>query len=343
MTEQASTCTSTMKKSAAEEMQQSTADICAGFVVVSGLFLLIIAVNLFLFVGSYQSPGTIGLFGALPYYTYTLFLRRDELKDGNPWPEFSRNNFILVIFRRYLRLEIQKPVPPELLSLDSKPNAKVMLAVFPHGSNCDYRVIMDGILHEALPNLATHVRSLAASSLFRIPVARELALWTGCVDASRKVAQRQLDRGNSILVLPGGEQEQIRTLNGKEEIYVTKRMGFIKLALRKNVPVVPVYVFGASDLYHTSNAAFKLRHALVKNFGVAIPLAAGKFGWPLCPINVKTTIVFGKPVDMSCKEPGKPTDEEVQAKHKEFVDTLKRLFDDNKTALGYGNRILEII
>ncbi|CAB9510542.1 Diacylglycerol O-acyltransferase 2 [Seminavis robusta] len=325
------------------EEAQSTADILVGFVTMSILFTIIIGVALFFLIGSIQSPSKVGLFVVLPYYTYTMFLRRDELKDGNHWHHFSQNFFVLNIFRRYLRLEIQKPIPPQVLALDSQDKAQVLLAVFPHGSNSDYRVAMDGILHEALPILAEKVRTLTASSLFRVPLAREIALWTGCVDASRKVAERQFDQGRSILVLPGGEQEQIRTQNGRELVYVDKRKGFIKLALRKNVPVVPVYVFGASDLYHTSNAAFGLRLALVKNLGVAIPLTAGKCGFPLCPVNVKTTIVFGTPIEMKCKEPGKPTDEEVQAKHKEFVMALEKLFDDNKTALGYGDRKLDIM
>jgi 1-acyl-sn-glycerol-3-phosphate acyltransferase len=152
-----------------------------------------------------------------------------------------------------------------------------------------------------------------------------------------------LDKGRSLLIIPGGEAEQIRTENGKELVYVQKRKGFIKLALRKNVPVVPVYVFGVSDMYHTSHAIFGLREWLVKNLGVAVCLTAGKWGSPLCPINVKTTIVFGKPIEMECKEPGEPTDEEVQEKHKEFVTALEKLFNDNKMALGYGDRTLEII
>ena len=326
-----------------EEEEQSFADIIIGFVVISFLFLTIVSTALVFLVGSFKYPGTIGLFGALPYLTYTLFLRRDELKDGNHWPAFSKHNFILKTLRKYLRLNIQQPVPPELLSLDSKPNAQVMLAVFPHGAYADYRVGMDGILEEAIPNMADKVRVLAASSMFRLPIVRELGMWTGCVDASRKVAERQLDKGRSILVLPGGEAEQIKSEHGKELVYVEKRKGFIKLSLRYNTPVVPVYVFGTNDLYHTSKVGFGWRSWLVKNLGVAIPFTAGKWGSPLCPINVKTTIVFGKPIEMKCKEPGKPTDEEVQSKHREFVVALEKLFDDSKKALGYGDRKLKII
>lgn len=326
-----------------EEQEQSLEDILTGVVVISTLFLSIVASVLFLLIGSIRQPGTIGLFVALPYLTYTLALRRDELKDGSHWPAFSKHNFVLTTLRRYLRLTIQTPIPPELLSLDSKPNAKVMLAVFPHGAYSDYRVAMDGILDQAIPNLAENVRTLAASSMFRIPIVREIGLWTGCVDASRKVAERQLTKGKSILVLPGGEAEQIQSEHGKELVYVQKRKGFIKLSLRFATPVVPVYVFGTNDLYHTTNLGFGFRSALVKKLGVAIPLTAGKWGSPLCPINVKTTIVFGTPIDMTCKVPGEPTDTEVQDKHHEFVVALEKLFDDNKTALGYGDRKLVII
>lgn len=319
------------------------ADILTGFVVISCLFLSIVSLSLFLVIGSIKDPKTIGLFGLLPYLTYTLFLRRDELKDGNHWPSFSKHNFVLNILRRYLRLSIQQPVPPELLSLDSKPNAQVVLAVFPHGAYSDYRIAMDGILDQAIPNMADKVRTLAATSMFRIPIVREIGMWTGCVDASRKVAERQLEHGRSILVLPGGEAEQIQSQHGKELVYVEKRKGFIKLALRYNTPVVPVYVFGANDLYHTTNIGLGWRSWLVKNMGIAIPLTCGKWGWPICPVNVETTIVFGKPIDMKCKESGKPTDAEVQSKHREFVIALEKLFNDNKMALGYGDRKLEII
>lgn len=323
--------------------EQNSTDIILGFVTINLLFGATIAVSLFLLIGSYKSPGSIGLFGTLPYLTYTLFLCRHELKDGSHWLSFSKNNFVLKIFRQYLRMDIQQPIPPELLSLDSKPNAQVILGVFPHGSYADYRVAMDGILDNAMPNVAPNVRSLAASAMFRIPIVREIGLWTGCVDASRKVAERQLDKGRSLLIIPGGEAEQIRTENGKEIVYVQKRKGFIKLALRKGVPVVPVYVFGVSDMYHTSHALFGFRHWLVKNLGVAVCFTLGKWYSPFCPVNVKTTIVFGKPIEMKCKKEGDPTDEEVQAKHKEFVASLEKLFEDNKKTYGYGDRKLQII
>ena len=153
---------------------------------------------------------------------------------------------------------------------------------------------------EALPHgVGRRVRSLVATVLFKLPVVREICLWTGCVDARRSVAEKLLDRRHSLLVVPGGEAEQIRTAYGRERVYLKRRKGFVKLAMRKGVPVVPVYVFGCSDAYRTSHALFGPRNWLVKNLGVCVTFATGKWGSPCCPFPVRHTVVFGRPVDVA--------------------------------------------
>eukprot|EP00551_Chaetoceros_affinis_P020112 CAMPEP_0203735156 /NCGR_PEP_ID=MMETSP0092-20131115/31792_1 /ASSEMBLY_ACC=CAM_ASM_001090 /TAXON_ID=426623 /ORGANISM="Chaetoceros affinis, Strain CCMP159" /LENGTH=70 /DNA_ID=CAMNT_0050619635 /DNA_START=56 /DNA_END=265 /DNA_ORIENTATION=+ len=70
-----------------------------------------------------------------------------------------------------------------------------------------------------MPNVVkkNNFRTLAASVLFQIPLISESAQWTGCIDASRKTAQKALDRGRSLLILPGGEAEQLLTTYGREK------------------------------------------------------------------------------------------------------------------------------
>jgi 2-acylglycerol O-acyltransferase 2 len=262
------------------------------------------------------------------------------LKEGSRWRYFSEHFFFFQLMREYFQLNFQ--LPKALQEAEKAPDAQFMFAVFPHGTASDYRIMMDGMLHKIFPNISEKIRVLAASVLFRIPVAREMATWTGCVDARRSVAENILSRGYSMVVLPGGEAEQIRTVYQKEYIYLKSRKGFIKLAMRKGVPVVPVYVFGASDYYYTSKTFLAPRLWLQKKLGVCIPLATGLWGSIFVPLPVKTTIVFGEPLNFKMKEKGLPTNDELDLAHGEFCEALRHLFDSHKLELGYGDRELEM-
>jgi len=338
----------------------------AGFVS-SGAFLgAAVSLNLALLYGTYCYPRAVGLFVVVPYVTYTRVLGRRELGLGARWDAFSRNFLLLRILRRYMRLTVvvhddlrkgrAKRSGSKTLTKGKEPkDQNYLFAVFPHGTNSDYRILMDGLMDtifdsenqdsNARPLSVSKVRTLAASILFRIPLVREISLWTGCVDARRSVAEKLLAASYSVLVLPGGQDEQIRTQRGVEQVYLQRRKGFVKLALRYQVPLVPVYVFGASDLYYTSNRWSHVRLWMVKNLGISIPLCWGQWGSPLCPLPVPTTIVFGKPIQVRdmVQTAGSPTHEEVEKVHTIFTEALMELFDKHKEKLGYGDRALKIL
>jgi len=313
-----------------------------GYIIQTALVVTIAVLFLLIVFAPFLYPKTVGIFLVIPYLSYTLFIRRDEIKDGAHWPLFSNHFWIFNVMRQFLQLTIA-PIPKELADEEKKEGAQFVFGIFPHGSWADYRVLMDGMLPEVFPSTHGKIKTLAASVLFRMPFVREVSLWTGCVDAHRAVAERQLDKGMSLLIIPGGEAEQIRTIYGKEVIFLKQRKGFIKLAMCKGAAVVPSYVFGCSDYYRTSSFLFDVRVFLVKKLGVCLPLVAGYLGSPFCPLPVKTTIVFGKPMYFAIKEEGTPTIEEVDAAHAEFVESLNMLFNDNKVKFGYGDRELEIV
>ena len=306
-------------------------------------YVVIIATNLCLIAGLWYYPFQTGIYILLPYLSYTrIFSAHDTTGEGSRWRYFTRKFFLLQFMRDHLQLSFG-PLPKNLIKAEQTPNAQFLIAVFPHGVASDYRVAMDGILHTVLPNICEKIRVLAASVLFVIPVVREMALWSGCINATRSVAEKAIKKGYSILVLPGGEAEQIRTIHSKERVYLRKRKGFIKLALRHDIPVVPSYVFGASDYYYTRNHLFGPRVWLQKKLGICIPLASGYFGSIFCPFPVKTTVVFGDPLKFEIKVKGSPTAEELEKAHDEFCLALQQLFDAHKKKLGYGDRELEML
>jgi 1-acyl-sn-glycerol-3-phosphate acyltransferase len=341
----------TMKKHDKISSKPSTQLAVLAFLAWNGAYLFFVCFNLCLIFGSSfitLSPliGTRTL--ALLFYAGFYVLMpcgglKCHLKDGNPWRAFSEKWYPpFKLMRSYLDFNFGE-LPKDLVEAEAKPNAQFIIAGFPHGSGADFRVLLEGCIQDIMPNIVKNdnFRTLAASVLFQIPLFRDLALWTGCIDANRKTATKALDRGRSLLVLPGGEAEQLLTTYGKEQVYLSSRKGFVKLAMRKNISVVPMYVFGSNDLFYTSSFLMGPRKFLMKKFGICIPFCFGLLG-SLCPLPKRTTIVFGSPLKFAIKGT-EPTDDELDLAHQTFCKELKNLFDSHKDSLGYGDRELEIL
>jgi len=79
-----------------------------------------------------------------------------------------------------------------------------------------------------------------------LPIA-ELAEKAGAIIAHPKMAIAALRQGASVLVYPGGAEDVFRPYDLRNQIYFAGRKGFIKLALREEVPIVPVISHGAHD------------------------------------------------------------------------------------------------
>jgi len=162
----------------------------------------------------------------------------------------------------------------------------------------------------------------------------------------------------------GGEREQILAQEGLHTVYVKKRKGFVRLALKyganpnpnpnrtaahgsphrtAGVPIVPAYCFGEVDLYKTSSFLQAPRLWLVQQFGIALPLACGA-SW-LMPLKPKPTplhVVLGEPIRVS-KSVGEPSQAEIEAVHRRYTESIQGLFDTNKAKYGCGDKTLTII
>ncbi|MBN3875983.1 MULTISPECIES: lysophospholipid acyltransferase family protein [unclassified Nostoc] len=75
----------------------------------------------------------------------------------------------------------------------------------------------------------------------------QMAAKAGAIIAHPKMAYTALRSGASVLVYPGGAEDVFRPHYLRNKIYLAGRQGFIKLALRENVPIVPVISWGAHD------------------------------------------------------------------------------------------------
>ncbi|AFZ23215.1 1-acyl-sn-glycerol-3-phosphate acyltransferase [Cylindrospermum stagnale PCC 7417] len=96
------------------------------------------------------------------------------------------------------------------------------------------------------------------------PPLAEIVSKAGAVMAHPKVAYAALRSGASVLVYPGGAEDVFRPHQMRDQIYFAERRGFIKLALRENVPIVPVVSWGAHDTLFVLADAYKIMQQLHK-------------------------------------------------------------------------------
>jgi 1-acyl-sn-glycerol-3-phosphate acyltransferase len=152
---------------------------------------------------------------------------------------------------------------------------------------------------------------LAFDAAFGIPVFRDLMRKIGEVPASWRNAGRALDLGLPVLVYPGGDHECFRPWTDRGRIDFAGRKGFVQLALRKRVPVVPVVSHGG---HHTTViltrgqwlgrllGAERIRTGMFP-FALQVPWGISPIAVPGVPLPAKITIEVGAPMPWSSHGP----------------------------------------
>ncbi|WP_308254241.1 lysophospholipid acyltransferase family protein [Geminocystis sp. GBBB08] len=74
-----------------------------------------------------------------------------------------------------------------------------------------------------------------------------IAAKTGAIRANPKMAIAAIENNASILVYPGGAEDVFRPYSERNKIKFVGRKGFIKLALRYSLPIVPLISKGAHE------------------------------------------------------------------------------------------------
>ena len=73
----------------------------------------------------------------------------------------------------------------------------------------------------------------------------------GLAAASKRSMEHLLsvEKGQATILVPGGTHEAVNSNEGVIRLYLQRRKGFIKLALRFGRALVPVFAFGETDVY----------------------------------------------------------------------------------------------
>ncbi|TYZ63962.1 hypothetical protein PybrP1_003658, partial [[Pythium] brassicae (nom. inval.)] len=261
-------------------------------------------------------------------YVPSLLDGSEKTAEGRPWEAF-RQSRLWMLTANFLGVKV-------LREQELDPTKKVVFGFHPHGIILLSRIATyGGIWEEMFPDTAP--RALGATPIFFVPLARELCLWLGAVDASRSTADKVLRSGYSVNVYPGGVPEIfLSNPNTKENKIVLKnRMGFVKLAIRHGAELVPTFVFGEKWFFNVWSPPTSVITFFRKVLKIPMIVFWGRFLWmpKRLPEGKRFGIVYGKPIPTV--QNVEPTDAEVQAVHALYVAEIERLFAQYKGRFGY--------
>lgn len=89
--------------------------------------------------------------------------------------------------------------------------------------------------------------ALTHSAAMAMPIVGQFLKAFGSIPASRDNADEALRRGACVLVYPGGDIETYRPWWKRNEVSLAGRKGFIRTALKNEVPLVPVVNIGSHE------------------------------------------------------------------------------------------------
>jgi len=95
--------------------------------------------------------------------------------------------------------------------------------------------------------------SLAHKMAFLIPGFSTFTRKSGAVMATPENAKIILDADFPILLCPGGDVDSLKPFSRRHKITFNNRMGFIRTAIRHQVPIVPVVSVGAHEVIFVLN------------------------------------------------------------------------------------------
>jgi 1-acyl-sn-glycerol-3-phosphate acyltransferase len=162
----------------------------------------------------------------------------------------------------------------------------------------------------------------------------------GVLPAAPDSIASALEAGHDVALWPGGEIDSLRPWTDRDQAVLAGRKGFIRMAIRAGVPIVPIATVGGPDSMPVLARGRRLAKALqldkvarLKMFPISIqaPWGISPAMLPELPLPTKIRTAFQPPVKLS-RDPSKAKDDdyverkydEVQQSIQDGMDTLAR-------------------
>jgi 1-acyl-sn-glycerol-3-phosphate acyltransferase len=228
---------------------------------------------------------------------------------------------------------------PEVRGFENLPESGPFLVVGNHSGGAtppDMPILMASWWRQR--GVDEPVYGLFHSFLLGLPGVRAPLTKFGALEAGWDAAEAVLREEGIVLVYPGGDHEAFRPYSQRNKIDFAGRTGFIRLALRTRVPIVPAVTIGVQDsiivLSRGEPLARFMPHLKLMRLKV-MPVMVGfpwgiSFGLPTLPLPSKATVQLGTPIDLSAQfgpEHAKG-DRVVERCYEQVTGTMQNMLDE---------------
>ncbi len=182
------------------------------------------------------------------------------------------------------------------------------------------------------------IHALFHSFFLGLPGVGPIMARAGAVEAGRVEAEAVLRSGGILVDYPGGDYDVFRPWSARNRIDFGARMGFVRLALRTQVPIVPAVSVGAHEtlVVLSRGERFARLLGLDRMFRIKVmplvfgpPLGVVPGGIPTWPLPAKVTVELGVPIDWRSRYGPAAADDDaiVRECYDEVTGTMQAMLD----------------
>ncbi|MFC3689158.1 lysophospholipid acyltransferase family protein [Aquipuribacter hungaricus] len=208
-------------------------------------------------------------------------------------------NVLRPVYERWFRVELR--------GADRIPADRGALLVGNHSGTLAWDALMTQVaVHDSTGG--RFLRLLGADLVFATPVMGDVARRMGATLAASSDAERLLSGGELVGVWPEGFKGIGKNFRDRYRLQRFGRGGFVAAAIRTQVPIVPVSIVGAEEIYPMLADVRPLARLTGAPYWPLTPT------WPwfgplgLVPLPSKWLIEFGEPVPTDQLDPGAADD-----------------------------------
>jgi len=280
---------------------------------------------------------------AVLYLTWMIYDLDTCNKGGKSgrYTRFVRGWSLWKHFVNYFPIKLVKTV-------DLDVSKSYLVGSHPHGVLCSGAFGCFGTegagFSKIFPGLTSKLFTLEGQ--FWIPGYREFFAGSGAVAVTKRSMEAVLRIPSGILsvLVVGGAPESLNNDPGQIKLVLKKRKGFVKMALRFGIDLVPSFSFGESFIYDQvpnpeGSWVRRIQDTLQHVVGFAPVLFIGRgifqYNYGLLPNRKPITLVVGKPIPVAKVE--EPSKEDIERLHQLYVDSLVDLYHQYNPVYGDPN------